>query len=113
MLVTRQVRDVPRSDAYAFLPRTLHLHKVCLEHRTDVSGGQTHLYWGSKSTFQSFLTQNAAAGLENGPSLPQSHGSTHLPRVVFWHVDHLIKFKKKKKKKKKDVKCENLNSTCI
>lgn len=36
-----------------------------------------------------FPTQDAVAGFEDGPSLPQPHCSAHLPGVVFWHVDHL------------------------
>lgn len=37
------------------------------------------------------LTQNAGVGFEDCPPLPQPHSPTHLPRVVFWHVNHLSK----------------------
>lgn len=76
----------PQSDAGASPLHTLHLHKVSLEWKSDLSsssaGPETlHVYF--------LLTQDAASALEDGPSLPQPHGAAHLPRVVFWHIDNL------------------------
>lgn len=41
------------------------------------------------------LTHDGVLGLEQSPPLAQSHGSTHLPRIMLRHVDDLERFKNK------------------
>ncbi len=42
-----------------------------------------------KETQYSSLTEHRFLCLEDSSSLAQSHGPTHLPRVVLWHLNHL------------------------
>lgn len=82
---------LPQIDVCAFHPHTLHLHRAFLEYRRAVSTEQQCIT--VQVELKASLTQCAVGGFENGPSFPKPHGATHLPGVVFWHINHLQRLK--------------------
>ena len=60
---------IPQTDVCAFHPRSLRLHKACLQYRTAVITEQMPQPINRLKVNWKFLTQYAGVGLENGPSL--------------------------------------------